>query len=377
MQSNHHDTVNTAPLPHHEAFTYPLQSAVTPWIHEPKEKYNSKTKEERRETAEQKTEELKGRIDAHLDDLYQSLQNGHSEKVQDLLAFFAGFRQYSLGNQILITLQNKKATVVAGYKTWEEKGRTVKKGEHGIAILAPLIGKKRTEAQAGKGAPSETTLKDNRAFTKQRADEEKEPALYGFRTVYVFDIAQTEGDPIPTLNKATGDATEHLERLKQYVSDRGILLVYVKEEELGGANGRSHMGKIEIVEGRPPSEEFRTLAHEIAHEELHPDISTRIALPKTVKETEAEAVAFVICQAMGLDMSTVSQDYIQLSQGSAEMLTASLERIRVASNTILTGLEKTEVTGKKESKPRRSPTPPTKPEQKNDEPQYGTLTLDL
>jgi Zn-dependent peptidase ImmA (M78 family) len=361
--------------PHHEPFTYPLSSAITPWIHETKEKYNSKTKEERRETAEQKIEGLKGRIDAHLDDLYQSLQNGQSEKVQQLLTFFAGFRQYSMGNQILITVQCKGASLVAGYKTWEEKGRTVKKGEKGIAILAPLIKEKRAEAGAENGDQTEDFLPDNPTTKKYKTDEEKEPVLYGFRTVYVFDIEQTEGEPIPNLNRVQGDARESLERLKRYATERSIVLEYVKD--LGAFNGRSHMGRIEIVKGKTPAEEFRILAHELAHEELHPDIATRKALPKQVKETEAEAVAFVICQAIGLDMSTVSQDYIHLSQGSPEMLTASLERIRVASNTILTGLEKTEATGKKASKPRKSPTPPAEPKQKNEEPKYETLTLDL
>jgi hypothetical protein len=363
---------------HHKTFAYPLPSAVTPWIHEPKENYNGKTKEERRAATEQKAQELKGRIDAHLDDLYQSLQNGHSEKVQELLAYFASFHRYSMGNQILITLQDKNATIVAGYKTWEEKGRTVKKGEHGIAILAPMIGKKKTEAGPKNSDLTEaTTLQDNHTFTKQKAqEEEKEPVLYGFRTVYVFDITQTEGEPLPTLGSVKGDATEALQRLKQYVTDRGIILEYVPKDSIGEANGYSNMGKIVLVEGREPADEFRTLAHEIGHEELHPNISTRVFLPKQVKETEAEAVAFVVCQAMGLDTNTISQDYILLHQGGVELLTASLERIQEASSTILSGLEKTDMS-KKASKPRKSPTPPAEPEQKNEEPKYGTLTLDL
>jgi hypothetical protein len=380
------DAINATPLPYHETFTYSLTAIeeATPWIYETKKKYKCQDKIARRETTEQKAQELKGRIDAHLDDLYQSLQNGHSEKVQELLAYFANFHYYSTGNQILITLQNKNATIVAGYKTWEEKGRTVKKGEHGIAILAPMIGKKRAEAGSEDGDQTKTTnLQDNHTFTEQKTREDKkEPVLYGFKTVYVFDIAQTEGEPLPTLGNVKGDATEALQRLKQYAGDRGIIIEYVPKGAMGEANGYSQMGKIVLVEGREPADEFRTLAHEIGHEALHPDIPTRIFLPKKVKETEAEAVAFVICQAMGLDTSTISQDYILLHQGGVELLTASLERIREASSMILSGLEKTgtgkkTTADKKKTTPKVSPTPREEAKQETEEPKYETLTLDL
>jgi hypothetical protein len=303
-----------------DSFTYTDALSPPLRVQESKNKYKAGDRAARREVAEEKAQALKGRIDTHLTELHELLKNGHSDKVKELFAYFATFHHYSLGNQILIAFQRPDALFVAGYKAWEEKGRTVKKGEHGIAILAPMIGKKRV---GGEG--------------KTQESDDKEPVVYGFRAVYVFDVAQTEGEPIPEMYKVKGEATGHLDRLKRYVAEQGITLEYV--ESLEGAHGRSYMGKIALIIGREPAEEFRTLAHEIAHEILHPDIVIRQALSKTVKETEAEAVAFVVCQAMGLDMSTVSQDYIQLYQGSPEMLTASLERIRVASNTILTGLE--------------------------------------
>jgi N-terminal domain of anti-restriction factor ArdC len=368
------------PTLNQETFTYqefrvhqnPWQTLSTTWqVNEPKATYNvskgkqshsAEDKKARREAAEQRAQELKERIDNHLTDLHESLKNGHSDKVKELITFFATFHRYSLGNQILIAFQRPDATYVAGFQSWKEKGRSVKKGETGIIILAPMIGKRKPEE--GDDKP------------QNRDRDEDESVVFGFRGVYVFDVSQTEGEPLPAMHSVTGEASSHLDRLIRYTIEQGITLEYANN--LDGANGRSYMGTIRLLAGREPADEFRTLAHEIAHEILHPDVTIRMALSKTVKETEAEAVAYVVCQAMGLDMSTVSQDYIQLYQGSPEMLTASLERIRVASNKILTGLEDME--NGKESKQSKA-IPPKElmnaPQEKAPSPTYVTLSLPL
>jgi hypothetical protein len=355
-------------------FSYPPPIQNVMFLGEPKAKYSAskdtpedkaartEDKAARREAAEKRATELKGRIDTHLTDLHESLKNGHSDKVKELFTFFATFHRYSLGNQILIAFQRPDATHVAGFQSWKEKGRSVKKGETGIIILAPMIGKRKPE--------------DGDANTQNR-DEDNESVVFGFRGVYVFDVSQTEGKPLPEMHNVKGEAEYHLDRLIRYTIEQGITLEYANH--LDGANGRSYMGKIALIVGREPADEFRTLAHEIAHEILHPDITIRLALSKTVKETEAEAVAYVVCQAMGLEMTTISQDYIHLYQGSPEMLTASLERIRVASSKILTGLEEIEkeVKQSKGTSPKEPKEPMDDPREKAPSPTYVTLSLPL
>src|SRR5438105_9587125 len=98
-------------------------------------------------------------------------------------------------------------------------------------------------------------------------------------------------------------------------------------ERIAPAKGLSHGGKITLLSGMQPAEEFSTLVHEIAHEMLHRG-ERRTMTTKQVRETEAEAVAFVVCQSVGLENGTASQDYIQLWHGDANLLRESLEAVQ-------------------------------------------------
>ncbi len=119
------------------------------------------------------------------------------------------------------------------------------------------------------------------------------------------------------------------------IAARGIKLTY--SDDLGSFEGVSTGGHIAIRRGLTPAEEFSTLAHELGHELLHhSDNSERDS--KTVHETEAQAVAFVVCRAIGLDTNTASSDYIQLYVGSKETLAASLDRIQHTSTSIITAI---------------------------------------
>src|SRR5581483_1547448 len=129
--------------------------------------------------------------------------------------------------------------------------------------------------------------------------------LVGFRAVYVFDITQTEGKELPTLTEVQGDVSGNRERLFIFVESQGVELSY--SERIAPAKGLSHGGKITLLTGMQPAEEFSTLVHEIAHEMLHRG-ERRTLTTKQVRETEAEAVAFVVCQSIGLRNGTASQD---------------------------------------------------------------------
>jgi hypothetical protein len=154
--------------------------------------------------------------------------------------------------------------------------------------------------------------------------------------VYVFDISQTEGAELPAMHEVMGDVGENLDRLIAFIETQGIALEF--NERIAPALGVSYGGKIVLLPGQTKAGEFSTLVHELAHELLH-KADRRTATTKVVRETEAEAIAFVVGKAVGLETGTASADYIQLYHGNASLLAESLEVIQQASAVILGALE--------------------------------------
>ena len=120
-------------------------------------------------------------------------------------------------------------------------------------------------------------------------------------------MSQTEGKELPTLTEVQGDVSGYRERLFEFVESQGVELSY--SERIAPAKGLSHGGKITLLSGMQPAEEFSTLVHEIGHEMLHRG-DRRTLTTKKVRETEAEAVAFVVCNAIELQNGTSSADYV-------------------------------------------------------------------
>ena len=240
-----------------------------------------------------KLEEVNKRTKEAVDFLVAALESGHSEVLTAYLGAMAKFHTYSFGNIMLIARQKPDATNVAGLRTWNSLGRFVKRGEKGIFILAPMVGRRST-----KDAATDEPRED--ATTRVRT-------LYGFRAVYVFDVTQTEGKELPTLTEVKGDVSGYRERLFKFVESQSVELSF--SERIAPAKGLSHGGKITLLSGMQPAEEFSTLVHEIAHEMFHRG-DRRTLTTKQVRETEAEAVAFVVCQSVGLQTGTASQDYV-------------------------------------------------------------------
>ncbi len=129
---------------------------------------------------------------------------------------------------------------------------------------------------------------------------------------------------------------ENRDRLIEFISAQGIELEF--NERIAPAMGVSYGGKIVLLPGQSKAEEFSTLVHELAHEMLH-KADRRTTTTKVVRETEAEAIAFVIGKAVGLETGTASADYIQLYHGNAALLAESLEVIQKTSAVILSALE--------------------------------------
>jgi antirestriction protein ArdC len=246
-----------------------------------------------------------------LDTLARLLDEGHSESLTALLKTIARFHQYSWHNVCLIASQCPTATRVAGFHTWRALGRHVRKGEKGIAILAPLL------------RPRDHEL-----------DDAQSRVIMGFRAAYVFDIGQTDGEPLPAASEASGDPGCKTASLKAAIHDHGIVVENVAD--LGGALGISAGGRIQLLTGLSPAVEFTTLVHEFAHELLHRDVARPTSC--ATRELEAEAVAFVVGTAAGLDTAASSRDYIHLYDGDRESLKQALEHIQRAASVILRAL---------------------------------------
>jgi len=259
-----------------------------------------------------KVEQAKQIVSTAIEQLSEALERGHSETLRNYLEAIGRFHRYSLRNVMLIASQNPTATHVAGFHTWHKLGRFVKKGEKGILILAPIVQQK------------------NHSIEQTETDESS--TAVGFRAAYVFDISQTDGQGLPEIGNVNGDPREYRDRLGKFVAEQGILLEY--SQDITPARGTSAGGKITLLPEQSPAEEFATLTHEVAHELMHRD-ERRASTSKRSRETEAEAVAFVVCQAIGLDTGSAAQDYIQLYEGDAKLLSESLEHIRQTATRIL------------------------------------------
>lgn len=260
-----------------------------------------------------------------LTELAEALKAGKSDALVKYLDLISQFHQYSFGNCILIVMQMPNATFVAGFHRWKQLGRFVKKGEKGIAIMAPMVGKRKKED-------------DNPAVDSEQVNAR---AVFGFRVVFVFDASQTEGLALPEFTGLTGDPGEYQEKLVELVTSHGITFGYV--DDLSGANGVSYSGRIEVVGSLPPAQKFSTTVHELAHELLHRG-DRRGETTKTVRETEAEAVAYAVCRWAGLECSTRAADYIQLYAGDEKLLMQSLELIRDVAAKVITALSETSST---------------------------------
>ncbi len=259
-----------------------------------------------------KAEQARKLADDQVDKLAKALEAGHSETMRTYLAVMARFPRYSFRNQLLIATQRPDATRVAGFRTWQKLRRWVKRGETGIVIVAPMP-----------------------LHRKDPTESEKDDAFIAFKAAYVFDVSQTDGEPLPELGTVHGDPAGYADLLKQEIAWRGIGLRYV--DDLSGADGASAGGTIILREGLSPAEQFSVLVHELAHEMLHQG-ERKGQVPRRVRELEAEAVAFVVSGAIGLDTNTASADYIQLYRGNVETLTESLDAIQKTAAAILEAL---------------------------------------
>jgi antirestriction protein ArdC len=261
-----------------------------------------------------KSEQIKGLTEKATEQLVAALNAGRSEALTGYLRAIGRFHRYSLHNVLLIASQKPNASYVAGFGTWNQLGRFVKKGEKGILILAPIV---------------------RRKLENEEKRDEASTSVAGFRAAYVFDVSQTDGQELPHIGIVQGDPRGLGERLRSFAVAEGISVEY--SSNIAPARGTSSGGRITLLPGQSPAEEFATLAHELAHELLHRH-DRRASTSRRIRETEAEAAAFVVCHAIGLETGSAACDYIQLWNGDAQLLTESLSHVRRAASQMLTSL---------------------------------------
>ena len=234
-----------------------------------------------------------------------------SEEWQRYLDFQSRFHDYSFGNVLLIAAQFNGATRVAGFNAWRKLNRFVRKGEKAIWILAPIV-------------------------YKTAEDGETERALRGFKFVPVFDIAQTDGEDLPSVcNRLEGDDPKGL--YAQLVTVAKSIGFTVEDHEFNGSSNGDcchHDHRIRVEATNTPAQRVKTLVHELAHALLHESCDNR-----ALAELEAESTAYVVCHVLGIDSSDYSFGYLATWAGNGDLAVAAIKasggRIQTSAAVIL------------------------------------------
>ena len=285
--------------------------------------------------------------ESKLDTIMKSLEEGvekifTSEQYHVYLDTMSKFHNYSFNNTLLIALQRPDATLVAGYQTWQKKfQRHVKRGEKGIKIIAPAPVKEKREIEKVDEETQEIVIGDD----GQPETEVVERILPRFRVTTVFDVSQTDGEPLPTIEakELEGDVIIYEDFMKGLEELSPVPFQFMEIE--GSAKGYySNSEKyIAIQKGMSNAQTMKTAVHETAHAILHDrDIMEENGLTKDrmTKEVEAESVAYVVCNHFGLDTSDYSFGYIAGWSSNKEMseLRSSMDTIRVTSSKLISDI---------------------------------------
>ena len=290
-------------------------------------------------TEKQKVKEITDKLEEGLKELFES------EKYRSYLSTMSKFHNYSFNNTLLIAMQKPEATLVAGYKAWQKNfNRHVNKGEKGIRILAPAPYKIKEERNKLDPVTGEVML-DQDGMPQTEEVEVKIPA---FRAVSVFDVSQTDGEPIPELEAkellSTVEGYEDFIKAITYVAPAPIGFEDIPGDSKGYFSPTEN--RIAVQEGMSESQTLKTMVHETAHSMLHSKEVNKgdILAPakdRNTKEVEAESIAYTVCQHFGIDTSEYSFGYIAGWSSGKDMkeLKSSLDTIRRTASELITGIE--------------------------------------
>jgi len=239
-----------------------------------------------------------------------------SERWAEWLRVQSSFHRYSFGNTLLILEQTGgEATRVAGYHAWRKLGRNVRKGENAIWILAPMT-----------------------RVIKEDDEDDGKRIVAGFKAAPVFDVAQTDGEPLPEVTTALSgeDLAGSFDRLREVAETTAGYRV-----EVTGLPGNAHgdctfdLKRIRIEMSNDGRQQVKTLAHELAHALLHDGFEGT----RELAELEAESVAFIVCAHLGIASDDYSFGYVAAWSGGGDEALAAIRtsggRIQRAADTIL------------------------------------------
>jgi len=264
-----------------------------------------------------------------LDEVLRKLKEGvdsiqDSDNFREFLLTMSKFHDYSIGNLILIMLQKPDATRVAGYTTWKELDKYVRKGEKGIAILAPCMPPKKTKVVEPEDENDESLVEVTPIY---------------FKVVHVFDISQTDGEPLPEFEvpSLTGEANEKLfDMVTALARSQGLDASFESRPYQDPAIKGTYSGKnIWVRPEESRAQQLKTFLHEVAH--YYSEGVFRI--PRKDAETIAESAAFTVGVHFGFDSGVRSFSYVALWAEDKKVLEANLTAIRKVSTKIIDALE--------------------------------------
>ena len=285
----------------------------------------------------ERMKEITDRLETGIQELFES------ERYKAYLTTMSKFHSYSFNNTLLIAMQGGQ--LVAGYNKWRDDfHRNVKKGEKAIKILAPAPFKAKKEVQKLDAQGRPVMGKDGKPVT-----EVQEIQVPAFKIVSVFDVSQTEGEPLPSIGveELTGSVERYGEFFKALEQTSPVPIGF--EDIPGGSHGYYHLTekRIAIQEGMSELQTLKTAIHELAHSKLHaidpeaPAIEQADRPDSRTREVQAESVAYAVCQHYGLDTSDYSFGYVAGWSSGKDLkeLKASLETIRATAHELITTID--------------------------------------
>ncbi len=288
-----------------------------------------------RKTNSDKLKEISERLTEGVQSIFTS------DAYTRYLTTMSKFHKYSLRNLVLIFAQNPEATLVAGFSAWRKLGRSVKRGETGIKVIAPITRAKQVTTAVVDDKTHEPILDDN----GDQLNGRKDVTVTGYRVVHVFDVSQTTGKELPTASSFVKDIEGNVDDLVNFCNAlAAISPAPISFDDIqGGAHGYYSLTekKIVIKEGLSEAQMVKTMIHEIAHAILHDlDVGEAARVDNRTREVQAESVAYTVCAYYGLDSSDYSFGYIAGWSGGREVkeLAASLELIRRTAEKMIDGL---------------------------------------
>lgn len=297
-------------------------------------------------TNKERLKELGEKIEAGIREVFDS------DKYAEYLKVMSRFPTYSVNNQMLIRLQRPNATKVAGYNKWQQFERHVKRGEHGITIIAPTPYKKKIEEQKLDPDTKAPVLDANGKVVM----EEKEIEIPTFRPIKVFDYAQTEGKPLPQLAADLFGNVQHYEAFMEALRRTSPVPLTIEpmQDNMDGFFSPTAQ-RIAIRQGMSEVQTVCACIHEMTHATLHNYEKQRMEAaagdpdkeppkPKThqIEEIEAESTSYMVCQYFGIETGENSFGYVASYCKDRELseLRACLNTINKAAGGMIAGIEK-------------------------------------